>query len=453
MKKLILFITILFLSSCGIDKESPPPQSSVLNAGELDISFFGNGILTINNSAGGNDDDEIFDVTTDSAGRTIAVGRSLSAGADSDLVVYRLTTDGLLDATFSGDGVFVHDNAAGGTGNDVGYDVITGPMNEIYVTGASLNGSGNMDMAVWKITSTGVLDTSFNGSGVFTHDNAAGGNLQDQGNAIKLDSFGNVIVAGYSDQTLTNRDMAVWKIQSNGSLDTSFDGDGYLTSDALGAGADETANDIALDVLNNILVVGTFDAGGSSNDMAVWKFSSTGVLDTSFNGSGTFTHNSAAGGNNFDAANAIVLDNNGNLYITGYSRNLSSNNDMVIWKLLPAGTLDLTFDSDGIALFDVSAIFGGSSNDTGEDIILDSQGRLVIAGTGNDDFCAWRYNADGTIDTNFNTDGFFSNDSAAGGFGIDAGTSVTEDNLNRLYFGGYSRSNSNNFDTAIWRMK
>ena len=126
---------------------------------------------------------------------------------------------------------------------------------------------------------------------------------------------------------------------------------------------------------------------------------------------------------------------------------------MVIWKLANTGSLDTTFSSDGIVTFDVSAITGGATNDTGESIMIDSENRIVISGSGNDDMCVWRYSLDGVLDTDFNTDGFFSHDSAAGGFAIDSGTSVVEDSFNRLYIGGFSENASGDFDATFWRMK
>jgi uncharacterized delta-60 repeat protein len=454
MKKIIYLFFILFLSHCGIDKESSSvPQSSVSNLGELDSTFNSGGILTIHNSALGNGADEIYSTARDSQDRIIGVGLSDGISGQPDLAVWRLNSDGSFDSSFAVGGVFTHNNAAGGNGADIGYSVVLNSADEIFITGTSLNGSGNFDMIIWKLTTSGTLDTTFNGSGIFVHDNAAGGNLNDQGNDIALDGNGKIIVVGFSDQTITNRDMAIWKLNANGTLDTSFDADGFVTEDGTLSGEDDVANALVIDAANNIFVTGQADTPANSGDMIVWKFNSTGLIDTTFNGTGFFSLNGTAGGSNLDAGIDLTLDSSGSLYVTGYSKNALGNNDMVTWKILATGSLDLNFNGIGYVVFDVSNIFGGTTNDTGESILIDSIGRILVVGSGNEDLCVWRFNTDGSLDTTFNTDGFFSHDSAAGGFGIDSGTSVSEDSENRIYIGGFSRNSSGNNDATFWRLK
>ncbi len=460
MKIYLLVLLTIILSGCGIDKESPPPLSSTNNSGELDTSFNGTGFLSIDGSAGGSGQDDIYAITKDSQNRIISVGSSFNGG-DLDMAVWRLNANGSLDTSFASNGVFIHDSAAGGTSTDVAYGVVVDSSDNIYVTGTSFNGA-DFDMSVWKLNSNGTLDTSFNGSGVFVDDGAAGGGIHDQGSAIHLDASGNIFVTGFSDRDATNRDMAVWKLLPNGTPDNSFDSDGIFVCDGAAggdcvggsvSGEDDFGNDILTDSSGNVYVVGRADSVGNLGDMTVWRLTSAGVLDTSFSGDGIFTHDDAAGGTGLDSATAFVINSQGRLVITGFSRNSDGNNDMVIWKVLTTGNLDTTFNAVGFVTFDVSDIVGGGTNDTGEDIIIDSQGRIVVTGSGNEDMCIWRYNQDGSLDQDFNTDGFFSHDSAAGGFDIDSGTSVVEGASNQLYIGGFSENNSGDFDATFWRLK
>lgn len=452
MIHILWFLFLFFISGCGIDKEGAPPASSVLSQGELDLSYYDRGFNILNNAAGGNGDDQISQLVQDSNGRLIAVGSSINSSGNLDLAVWRFSEDGVLDSSFSGDGVFTHNNAAGGSGDDAGMSAVVTTNGTIYVTGYSTNGIGNRDMVVWKIKSNGQLDTTFSGTGYLVHNGAAGGNLEDVGQKIAAVT-GGVIVVGYSDQAPGNRDLAVWKVLSNGTLDTTFSGVGFTTHDGAGGGVQEWGNDLAIDLSGNIFVVGQAETAGFSYDMALWKFSRLGVLDTTFKGQGWITHNNAAGGSGIDTGIAMIRNDEGSLFITGYSRNNRGDNDMVLWKYHPNGDLDTSFNGVGFTVFDVASIYGGSSNDMGQSLIIDNEGKIVVAGNGYSDLCIWRYNPDGQLDEDFNVDGFFSHDSAAGGFGFDTGATVIQDSLNRIYVGGSSTNNSGNLDAVLWRFQ
>ncbi|MEM7646318.1 MAG: SBBP repeat-containing protein [Pseudomonadota bacterium] len=419
----------------------------------MDTTFNGTGYLTINGSAGGSGNDQIYDMATDSQNRIVAVGSSVNASGNLDMTVWRLNEDGTTDTSFATAGVFSHDSAAGGSNADVGYGVVISSDDQIYVTGTSVNGSSDFDMVLWRLNSDGTLDTNFNGTGFVVDDSAAGGGVHDQGNDVTLDGFGKIVVVGFSDQSATNRDLAVWRYNPNGSLDSGFNSTGRFTHDGAAGGEDDSGNGVVIDSANNLFVTGRSDSGANLDDMTIWKISSSGALDTGFNSTGFLTHNGAAGGSDFDSGSDIVIADDGDLIVTGFSRNSDGNNDMVLWRVTQTGTFDTTFAGTGFTSFDVAQIFSGNSNDTGEKILIDSENRIVVAGSGSENLCIWRYLQDGTLDIDFNTDGFFSHDAAAGGFAIDSGTSVIEDSLNRLYFGGFSENLSGNFDATFWRLQ
>ena len=80
-----------------------------------------------------------------------------------------------------------------------------------------------------------------------------------------------------------------------------------------------------------------------TNDLAVWRYNADGTLDSSFNPSGTipgvFTHHNAAGGDNGDLGNSIAIDALGNLVVTGTSINFVGTaiitTRMVLWRIAP----------------------------------------------------------------------------------------------------------------------
>jgi uncharacterized delta-60 repeat protein len=129
--------------------------------------------------------------------------------SSSNLSGYSLAK-GVLDTSFNGKGIVVHHNAAGGNRNDVGYSIYVDSNSKIYVTGYSQN-TNDDDMVIWRYNSNGTLDTSFGNGGIVVHNNAAGGNSDDEGYSIYVDSNGKIYVTGYSKNRNDNYDMVIWK--------------------------------------------------------------------------------------------------------------------------------------------------------------------------------------------------------------------------------------------------
>jgi uncharacterized delta-60 repeat protein len=180
----------------------------------------------------------------------------------------------------------------------------------------------------------GVLDTSFNGTGFVVHNNKTGSNSEEIGKSIYVDNTGSIYVTGYSNSG-GNPDMVIWKYNSSGSLDSSFNSTGttpgiVVHHNAAGGFAMDYGNSIYVDNTGNIYVTGSSMNRNGNYDMVIWKYNRDGSLDTSFNRTGFVVHDNAAGGNSHDYGYSIYVDNNGNIYVTGRSWNNNGNYDMVI---------------------------------------------------------------------------------------------------------------------------
>ena len=102
---------------------------------------------------------------------------------------------------------------------------------------------------------------------------------------MAIQSDGKIVVAGDVDNG-SNDDFAVARYNADGSLDTTFDGDGKVTT-AIGT-AEIDAYAVAIQADGKIVVAG--DAyNGSDNDFAVVRYNADGSLDTTFDGDGKVT--------------------------------------------------------------------------------------------------------------------------------------------------------------------
>lgn len=166
----------------------------------------------------------------------------------------------------------------------------------------------------------------------------------------------------------------------------------------IGSG-DDVAKAVVLQTDGKIVVAGSATVG-SFTDFAVVRYNSDGSLDTTFNTTGIVTL-SVSGGD--DYAQGVVVQDDGKILLAGFSSN-GSNTDFALARFQANGTLDSTFNSTGQV---VTAVGGFSSGAYG--VVLQGDGKIVAAGYAFDgssyDFAVLRYDAAGTLDPSFNSTG------------------------------------------------
>jgi uncharacterized delta-60 repeat protein len=261
-------------------------------------------------------------------------------GTDWDAAVWRFNTDGSPDSTFNGIGYVSQNYSAlsGGTaGEDIGVGVSVDGSGRIVMAGYSGNAAGNQDMTVWRFTSGGLLDNGFNGTGVFRHDNAAGGSGNDVGRTVAFDASGRIVVVGWSPSPSGGDDTAVWRLTTTGALDLTFNGTGYNTQGGTAGGNGvDTGRDVVIDPNGRVVIVGESANAAGDQDMVVWRFGSDGRLDGAFGGTGFLLHGGAAGGTGGnDGARGIVIDGSDRIVVAGRSVSGAGTQDMTVWRVVP----------------------------------------------------------------------------------------------------------------------
>ena len=109
----------------------------------------------------------------------------------------------------------------------------------------------------------------------------------DSANALVLQPDGKLVAAGIS-HSGSDHDVALARYNADGSLDTKLNGTGKVTT-AIGAGSD-SANALVLQPDGKLVAAGySYQGSGTNNDAALVRFNPNGSLDTSFNGSGKVT--------------------------------------------------------------------------------------------------------------------------------------------------------------------
>jgi uncharacterized delta-60 repeat protein len=282
--------------------------------------------------------------------------------------------------------------------------------------------------------SIGVLDLGFSADG-WLLTNFAGS--MDNGYAVVIQpTDGKVLVAGSFDGTTLNFGLA--RFNPDGSLDDTFDGDGRVVTDF--SGTDEDAYAMALQPDGKIILAGTTSNIGTRNDFAVVRYNPNGSLDTSFGGDGLVTTDVLG---NVDYASGVVLQADNKIVVAGYSWN-GTNYDFTLVRYNPDGGLDGGFSDDG----KVSTDFGKSDYAYA---IIRTGDKLVVAGksgTGSgEDFALARYNANGSLDTSFDTDGKVVTDFLSG---LDRGRALIQQADGKLVVTGWAVDGTN-YNIALAR--
>jgi uncharacterized delta-60 repeat protein len=256
--------------------------------GNPDTSFDGDGrVLT--NFPGGTPGDEAFDVAIQADGKIVVAGTS--AG---DVALARYNADGGLDTAFDGDGLVTTDLG----GDDRAEGVAIQADGKIVVAGSG-PGQNDFDFALARYNAGGTLDPTFSGDGKV---------LTDFGDfdfafRIAIQADGKIVAAGLTEAGANRPDFALSRYNADGSLDATFDADGRVVSDV---GGDDNLRDLAIQPDGRVVVAG-FNSTASGNNFELARYNSDGGLDTSFDGDGRVV-TAFPSGTSFAEAVAIQAD-------------------------------------------------------------------------------------------------------------------------------------------------
>ncbi len=348
----------------------------------LDPAFLGDGTITTSVGLANN---EAFAVAVQADGRAVSVGTAWN-GSNEDFAVVRYNLNGTLDTSFGFGGKVL---TSVGPGIDNANSVAIQPDGKILVAGYAYNAAGDADFAVVRYNTNGTLDLSFNvtGKAVF-----AFGTSADIGQSLAIQPDGKIVVAGYS-QVGSNYQFALARINTNGTLDSSFNTTGKVLT--IVGSSSAFAKSVSVQPNGKILVAGS-SSSGSTNVFAMARYNPDGSLDGSFGTSGMAT--TSVGGVS-DLAECMTVQPDGKIVVAGSSYD-NINTDFAVARFNADGTLDLSFNTTG----KVTTAFGDSFDDA-RSVTVQSDGKIVIAGTSAGMFALARYQSNGTLDVTFDGDG------------------------------------------------
>jgi hypothetical protein len=358
---------------------------------------------------GGSNGDVGYSIAVDNSGNAYITGSTKSTDYDITSGAYQTTYGGGLWDVFvtklnSTGTALIYSTYLGGTSYEDGYGIVVDGSGNAYITGATASSDYVVTPGAFQNYLLGglpdVFVTKLNNTGSsIIYSTYIGGGGRDIAYAIAIDGSGNAYITGYTESTdypsspgafqTTNggiagvSDVFVTKVNNNGT--------GLIYSTYIGGSRDDKAYAIAVDSSGNAYVTGqvtseNFDVtpgvfqntgGGTYNtDAFVTKLNSAGtglICSTYLGENGTYKT---------DVANAITIDNSGNVIITGYTNssnfpittgafqsNLAGPDDIFVTKL-----------NSTLSSLIYSTFIGGSGDEQANGIAIDGSGNVYITG-------------------------------------------------------------------------
>lgn len=405
----------------------------------------GNGTLLVDVEAYTSSAKSVF-VQSDGKLLLVASSQSTSDGSSKSLSLMRLNADGTIDTTYGGgDGIVSHS-----TGTTLGfYNAVQQSDGKVIAVGISHDGShGSVDFALMRFNADGSVDTSFGTNGTVITDMGSG---SDYGINVAIDSQGRIVVGGQHKVAGTEFDMAVARYTSSGALDTTFSGDGKAYISIPGA-TSSNYHGLTLQSDDKILIAGDKGQSSGGSLSAVARLNTDGTLDTTFDTDGIVTTDIGSGS---DQAITISVNASGSIAVGGlaYNNNPGGGWDVAVAKYTSTGALDTSFDTDGKL---ITVVPGWDSSLVEAGIKLFDDGKVLVTGLAEDlgtydnDFLVARYNANGSLDTSFDGDGIATTNF---GFSSDISSAFTIQSDGKIVVGGLSGSADwTTWKTAITRL-
>lgn len=256
------------------------------------------------------------------------------------------------------------------------FDVAVQPDGKIVVVGEA-PGAKNEDFAIVRYLSNGKLDPGFGEGGIVV---LPVGELGDQGRVVAIGPGGRIAVVGISDLPSFRNGVAVAMLESDGTPEAAFAGDG-TTVVTTESGEDDRGEGVAFQPDGKIVIADSTGAGGGDG-FTVIRLGLDGKPDSSFGGDGVVeTPIPGEGGIEEGRISDVLVQPDGKIVGGGYGFDYTGTPPDFVGKFeivryLSNGELDPSFGSGGMV-----GVRPPGEHSFGRKLALDANGKLILGGT------------------------------------------------------------------------
>ncbi len=283
-------------------------------------------------------------------------------------------------------------------GNDsYGYDSYILNNGKILVAGCAYGHLGGFAAMILRLNSDGSIDTSFGSQGATLVDISTS---DDFASAMAVQPDGKILISGTYTDTLFHNVPMVMRFSEEGEIDTSFGVNGRAEIPVTGTDNELTSISVMQD--GRIIAAGHYETAFTFFDVLLIRFHPDGTLDSTFGTNGFVIQSLTSG---IEDCFGMELADNGKIVITGFTTLPDYSFDLLVMQFDSTGVLDNGFGTGG------AITFNNGTNDVGLDVYIQNDHKILICGTSggdwaNDrDFLLMRYTQNGIPDSTFGTNG------------------------------------------------
>ncbi len=345
---------------------------------------------------GGTGGEAAFGLAVDSAGNSYVTGVTTSAdfpvvspaqgtyaGVIRDVFVTKINPSG---------SAILYSTYLGGAGDEQGVDIAVNPAGDAYVTGWTTSTNFPVAAPFQNAYGGGQVDAFLARLGPagnsLVYSTYAGGSGDDVGSGVAVDGAGNIYGIGYTTSTNLQVVNALQPTKGSGAdayvVKTNPAGDSIIYSTYLGGNGDDFGNGIAVDGAGNAYGIGDTRSSDLSTVNGV-QTSNAGGFDAylaklSADGR-TLLYGTYAGGSSDDFGSAVALDSSNNVYAAGFTNSGDIFTFHGMQNSLRGGT-DGYFAKLNVAGGGIiyASYYGGERLDVINDIAVDAAGNLYLTG-------------------------------------------------------------------------
>jgi len=351
-------------------------------------------------SMGYDGNDYGLSIAVDSNGNAYITGQTYSTDFPTTPGAYQTSLASYYDGFVTklnptGTGL-VYSTYLGGTGNDYGYSIAVDGSGNAYITGSTNSVNFPTTSGAYQTSRSGYNNDAFvsklnpTGTGL-VYSTYLGGTNYDYGYGVAVDGAGNAYIAGYTYSTDFPTTTGAYQTSHAGSCDVFVSklnptGNALIYSTYLGGYYWDYGYGVVVDGDGNAYITGSTCSMDFPTTLGAYQTSLAGNTDvfvSKLNPTGNaLVYSTYLGGYNYDEGRAIVVDGDGNAYITGFTGATDFPTTLGAYQTSRAGDYDAfvtKLNPTGNALA-YSTYLGGASDDYGRGIAVDGDDNAYITG-------------------------------------------------------------------------